>query len=104
MSQTVGIQFLSHPAERTWEEYAFGRLPTRQIEHVEEHMLACSACQTTLEQVDDFLQSMRAAAPAAAKPPSSVSRQLQDWLRLPFGSSMAMLAIATAMTLFWVSV
>jgi hypothetical protein len=46
----VGIRFVSHPTEDEWEEYAFGRLGENQLGRVEEHLLACAFCQSTLEK------------------------------------------------------
>jgi hypothetical protein len=71
----VGIRFVSHPTEDEWEEYAFGRLGENQLGRVEEHLLACASCQSTLESIDMMLHAMRSgSSQAVSMPPSRATR------------------------------
>jgi hypothetical protein len=59
----VELRFHAHPSEDDWEEYAFGRLGEPQAATLEEHLLVCTVCQSTLERVDSFLETIRSADP-----------------------------------------
>ena len=43
------------------EAYAMGKLTDQESRPVEEHLLLCPVCQKRLEDLDDFLQVVRAA-------------------------------------------
>jgi len=60
----VDIRFVfhEHPSEDTWEEYAFGRLTGGKLAKTEEHLLACTRCQTALAEIDDYIRVMKAGA------------------------------------------
>jgi hypothetical protein len=51
--------FDAHPSVETLEEYAFNRLSEGAAESVEEHLLLCSACQTQLLDVDEYIRLMK---------------------------------------------
>jgi hypothetical protein len=59
--------FLPHPNEETLEEYALHRLPETLAADVEEHLLLCERCQSTVAETDEFVAAMKLAAiqPAA---------------------------------------
>ena len=57
----VHPEFHPHPAEETLEEYAFNRLTEARTAAVEEHILICSACQRTLQDIDEYILLMKAA-------------------------------------------
>jgi len=88
-SDDVGIRFLSHPSEDVWEEYAFKRLPEDQVERLEAHLIACTACQSTLQRIDDLVHSMRSAAQVPAANPS-----LERWIPFP----MRLVVLSTALS------
>jgi hypothetical protein len=44
------------------EMYALGRLPEPAEAPLEEHLLICPACQIRLEQMDDYIRVVQAAA------------------------------------------
>ncbi len=87
----LGIRFLSHPSEDEWEEYAFGRLPESRAAGMEEHLLACASCQSTLERVDQMIHSMRATAREPVPPPTGIPFQ-ESWI--PFRIRPAIVALS----------
>jgi anti-sigma factor RsiW len=99
--EKVVLRFVSHPSEDEWEEYALGRLPEKELARVEEHLLACASCQSTLEGVDSFIQSMRSASPHAVEPPMFVPSRgipkLERWI--PFQPRAVMAALALGLVL-----
>jgi hypothetical protein len=54
-----GLSLQNHPSEDLLEQYALGRLAEAQVAPLEEHLLLCSLCQTTLTQADDYVQVMK---------------------------------------------
>jgi hypothetical protein len=97
----VVLRFVSHPSEDVWEEYALGRLPEKQMARAEEHLLACASCQSTLEGLDSFIQSMRSASPQAAKAPRCLPTRgipkLERWI--PFRPRPVLAALALGLVL-----
>jgi predicted anti-sigma-YlaC factor YlaD len=89
MDDQEGIHFLSHPSEDEWEEYAFGRLRESRAAHLEEHLLACTSCQSTLERVDQMIHSLRAAQPQAIHPPTAIPFQ-ERWIPFRIRPAMAL--------------
>jgi len=51
-----------HIDEDTLERYLLGTVPAGLIPEVEEHLLFCSACQTTLVETEEFISAFRLAA------------------------------------------
>lgn len=96
----AGLRFVSHPSEDVWEEYALGRLPEKQVAQLEIHLLGCASCQSTLERVDGFIQSMRN-APRPVKAPQSVPSQavpkLERWIAFLPRPVMAALGVGLAL-------
>jgi hypothetical protein len=70
----------AHPHEDIFEDYAFDRLSPQEVSSFEEHLLVCEQCQGTLENMDDYIQLMKAATAAyvaersIVTPPPSGSR------------------------------
>lgn len=70
----MSTRFDAHIPERSFELYSMGRLPANELEHFEEHLLVCSACEERLTESDRFVRVMREAtrrlqtAPGRAKP------------------------------------
>lgn len=81
----VGIRFLSHPSEDAWEEYAFKRLPESEVARLEAHLLACTACQSTLERVDNLIHSMRSVPPA--------NPSVERWIPFPMRPAVLSMAL-----------
>jgi hypothetical protein len=52
---------LSHPNQNTLEGYAMNHLAERQVGLVEEHLLCCERCQTSLTGLDEEIAVMRLA-------------------------------------------
>ncbi len=52
----------AHPSEEILEGYAFGRLDAASLESFEEHLLICEECQSALDQTEDYIRLMKAAA------------------------------------------
>jgi hypothetical protein len=50
-----------HPTTEAFEEYAFKRLSDADTEALEEHLLVCEECQTSLAEVDEYILLMKQA-------------------------------------------
>jgi hypothetical protein len=50
-----------HPTTEAFEEYAFKRLSESNTEKLEEHLLVCEECQTSLVEVDEYILLMKQA-------------------------------------------
>lgn len=99
----VGIRFLSHPSEDVWEEYAFKRLPEDQVERLEVHLLACTACQSKLQRIDNLIHSMRAVSLEEVKvPPASPS--VERWIPFPMRPAILSMALGALVVVAGVSV
>ena len=51
-----------HPSHDLLEEYVFGRLAEPETVILEEHLLICTRCQHSLDEVDQFIAAMKIAA------------------------------------------
>jgi len=58
-----------HIDEETLECYALGRLAEDEAASVEEHLLVCHSCQDELAAADEYISTVRAAAPKLASEP-----------------------------------
>src|SRR5271169_6610166 len=78
--------FDSHPCEETLEEYCFNRLLEPAQSKVEEHLLICTTCQATLQNLDEYIRLMKAATSEYNLTPMSGSRTpaFRAWKRLGF--------------------
>jgi len=50
-----------HINEEEIEQYSLGTVPAEQLASLEEHLLACEACQSRVQKSDEFLAAMRGA-------------------------------------------
>jgi hypothetical protein len=66
--------FFCHISEETLETYALGRVLDAQFEPLDEHLLLCPACQIRLEELEEYIEVMRA---ATARVSCAVLRRLQ---------------------------
>jgi hypothetical protein len=53
----------THMDEEILELYALGRLNEEEVVPVEEHLLICHTCQDRLADTDEYIRTVRAAAP-----------------------------------------
>jgi anti-sigma factor RsiW len=53
----------THMDEETLELYALGRLNEDDAAPLEEHLLICHSCQDRLADIDEYIRTVRAAAP-----------------------------------------
>lgn len=51
-----------HVDEEALERYTLGHLAEADIERIEQHLLICETCQHRVEEADQYVRSMRAAA------------------------------------------
>jgi hypothetical protein len=74
--------FHSHPTETVWEEYSFGRLSNQEVAALEEHLLICETCQTSLEELTEYIRLMKAGtANLATTPPERLARSWRQFRR-----------------------
>lgn len=62
METVIFVQ--GHLTTDALEEYAFSRLSEAEMQPLEEHLLVCSACQTSLGEVDEYILMMKEATAA----------------------------------------
>jgi hypothetical protein len=79
-------QIQGHPAPEMLEEYAFCRLSETETETIEQHLLICETCQTSLAEVDEYVVLMKHAT-ARIKPGTYVAPAAARWLS-PKGRSV----------------
>lgn len=87
MSVAVLPTFHVHPTEDLLEEYVLGRLLEPALSTLEDHLLICSSCQSTLAELEDYiraakiaLQEFQQANPVPADAPPA-------WGHLPGGTT-----------------
>jgi hypothetical protein len=74
--------FHSHPSETVWEEYSFGRLSNQEVAALEEHLLVCETCRTSLEELTEYIRLMKAGtATLATTPPERLARSWRQFRR-----------------------
>jgi hypothetical protein len=71
-----------HPTEELLEEYSFGRVCEPALTPLEEHLFACSLCQSALLAIDEYRALMKAGIAAFEREPH-VSLAPFPWLALP---------------------
>jgi hypothetical protein len=96
---SVGTVFFVHLTTDTLEEYAFNRLSEAETEALEEHLLVCPTCQTSLAEVDEYIFLMREATAAYQPATSPKGGERTAWLKTAL-MGYAAGAIALAATLF----
>ncbi len=57
----TGFSVQEHPSSDVFEEYAFQRLSEADTDAVEEHVLVCPECQTSLAATDEYILLMKRA-------------------------------------------
>jgi hypothetical protein len=72
----------AHLSEDVLELYSLGRLPEAELDRADDHLLICHTCQDKLQETDDYIRAVRAAAAEleAAPQRSSNWRQFVDGL------------------------
>ena len=108
MSVAVLSTFHVHPTEDLLDEYVLGRLeePARSI--LEDHLLTCSSCQSSLAELDNYIRAMKTALVEfqQARPASGSAPPV--WARLPGGATMIwavglMLAVVSSAMIWWLT-
>ena len=92
-----------HPSEEMFEEYCFDRLGEDLTAMVEEHFLACTACQRTLQDLEDYIRLIKGAT-AKLTPSVSGSPAGRVWAQVrstPLAMLAASLLTAGALASFW---
>ena len=56
------MNFVDYATDDDLERYAMRTLPTPESDHLDEHLLICSACRDRLTATYDYLAAMKAAA------------------------------------------
>jgi hypothetical protein len=51
----------THASDEVLEQYSLGKLPEREVETFEEHLLICPACQDRLGEMDRYVRVTRSA-------------------------------------------
>ena len=64
-----------HPPEETIERYVRGKLSNTELDAFEEHLLTCVPCQSSAEELDMFVRTMKEAAQELAHQPTP----RRDW-------------------------
>lgn len=72
------IAFLSHPAPELLEEYSFHRLGEAQADELEQHLLLCDDCRTTLTETEVYIRLMRSGIERRA--PRVVRSKAKAWV------------------------
>ena len=101
MSVEVLWNVSAHPAEGVLEEYNFGRVHEPALSALEEHLFVCPACQTRLEELDEYAAIMKAALGRFERE-RQISRRSASWFPVP-GIPRASILLAAGMMLVFVS-
>ncbi len=95
-----------HLADDLLERYVMHRLPEMEVESVEEHLLACPACQNQTVETENYVFAAKAALREVARKPAArafwvrSSSLLHSWLTVPLcAAAVAALALAIAVPL-----
>jgi hypothetical protein len=102
------LRFTVHPSEGMLEEYCFNRLPESALETLEEHLLACPSCQGTLEELDEYIQLMKAelakspVLPVTTPVTTPVTLADNTWARVRTAAIRPAMGIAAGMAMLGV--
>jgi hypothetical protein len=55
-----------HISEETLEKYAFGRAPDAHRPPLDQHLLVCPTCQIRLQELEEYIEVMKAATARAS--------------------------------------
>ena len=75
--------FNNHVSEEVLETYALGKLSEEDCAPLEEHLLLCCICQRRLEQTDEYLRVIQAAAWSPGHGPAAGIRRFVPEFRIP---------------------
>lgn len=64
--------------ETALENYALGRLPESDVQRLEEHVLLCRSCQTRLQRIDEFIETIRITLKHLQSEPASKTRKVMS--------------------------
>jgi hypothetical protein len=86
MSSNARPSILAHATEEILEEYSFGRIGEPQLGWLEEHLLVCPECQSTLDDIEEYKFFMKAGLAAFERERQAVagSQRLRRPLWFPF--------------------
>ena len=70
------VNLSSHCSEDVLEEYSMGMLSSQDCVSVEEHLLLCVACQGRLEDTEEYIRVVKAAASILGAGPPARSRRI----------------------------
>jgi hypothetical protein len=90
----------THPEEEALERYSLGKLDESEAAPIEEHLFVCHECQDRLAVTDDYIRTLRLAAPRlkpepAAKPAGRRFWQIPKVMWVPAMAAVIMVAIVT---------
>lgn len=92
----------AHASEDALERYCLGLVPAAELETLESHLLACTACQDRLREAEAYVRTVQqAAAQAAADQLVRRSRWGMTAKGLFRAIPMAAIAGAAALVLIW---
>ncbi len=89
-----------HPTEDVLEQYALHRLSGPALDEIDDHLLVCEACQDQVLKLDQFVASLRKAAPTVPAFQPQPVRQPSAWFRPALAFACATLVCAG----FWSTV
>ena len=72
----------SHPTEEILEEFYFDRVPNTLAVQIEEHLLICRRCQSSVTEIDQFVSSLKA---YGKRPDPSRRLAASKWRGVPAG-------------------
>ncbi len=92
-----------HGTDDQLEQYVLGRMASAEVEILEEHLMACTACQEKLDGVADFTIGMREALETSPAPVVITSRKTDwfAWVRRPaFSMAIGFAALVLVVAIF----
>ena len=99
----------SHAPEEVLESYVMGKLSEEETAPLEEHLLICPACQNRLEETEQFVHAVRAAAVELRQEPPSFWHRIRNpfvptagfpW-KPAFLSAVGAVAVAALVMVVW---
>jgi hypothetical protein len=91
--------FHDHVSEDVLETYAMGKLSGEDCFPLEEHLLICCICQRRLEQTDEYIRIIAAAALSLGHGPAAGIRRFVPESRIPATIPPTALLFPSAFTL-----
>jgi len=91
----------SHLTEEKIESYSMGKLAESELAPVEEHLLLCGICQKQVQEMDEFVHSVRRAAKLAKDDPPGAWDRFRGLFTLhPRAAWAGASAVAAAVVVF----